>query len=506
MKRLMTALLAALLLLTACQPTPEAAVVVQKDMDRMIDQAQEGPALTDAPKLSLKERRAIPDALSFSQTGANGKLAVKVDAVVTAPDVPFPIVRAEAAEFSQETVTAFWNAFIGDTPMFEPNLVQTKADIEQKILYLRQVQAGIIDGLYTSEEAQEEIDALEAAYPSAPDSVDMVPATPELKRISVDIGEHRNVAHYYGLQAENGEQRLSFHVINHRDNKEPIELKDYDRKGNEAGSTVLGVSRHARLQCLRMNDLGSRCLTAVNNNVGIMRVERDSPLPEMASAFISLTPAEAATEAEAFLAEVGLGEVMAISDIYLINDRDEHNGRPEAKAFAYEIFFTRMIHGAPCANVINAHESSRTDISSRTYAPTWGYERFNLLVDDTGIFDICWSAPVALIETVMESSALKPFGEIEEIAKKMLPIIYEPEAREEVVKSIDISIDCISLGLWRVTEPDHFDRGLYIPVWNFFGTRSETAGMYFEFTNISSGSMLTINAIDGSIIDVELGY
>lgn len=38
--------------LIACQPTPEAAVVVQKDTDKMIEKAQSTPATTDAPYLS----------------------------------------------------------------------------------------------------------------------------------------------------------------------------------------------------------------------------------------------------------------------------------------------------------------------------------------------------------------------------------------------------------------------------------------------------------------------
>ena len=51
MKRLMTALLAALLLLTACQPTPEAAVVVQKDFDQLKEKAKMDG--NRAPGLSL---------------------------------------------------------------------------------------------------------------------------------------------------------------------------------------------------------------------------------------------------------------------------------------------------------------------------------------------------------------------------------------------------------------------------------------------------------------------
>ena len=490
--------------LTACQPTPEAAVVVRKDTDKMIEKAQSTPATTDAPTLSLKERYAIPDALSYTQTGASGKLNISVEAVVTAPNGELPIVRVEAAEFSQETVTAFWNAFIGDTPMFEQNYVQTKSDIEKAILYYKQVQAGMIDGLETPEEAQEKIDTLEAAYPSAPDSVEPVPATPELKRIPVDLGEYRNVAHYYGLHATNNEQRLFFNVHNHYDNTKAIEIKGYDRNGNQTGSTILGVSRRASLHCMRMNDRGGVCYI----NADAMRMERGDALPEQASAFISLTPAEAAAAVEAFIAKVGLADVMAVSDIYLCNDRDELNGRPEASAFAYEIFCTRLIHGTQCANILNAHESSQTAIKHDAFAPTWGYESFKFRVDDTGIFDISWTSPVASTETVTEDSALKPFHEIEEIAKKMLPIIFEPDAKDKRVKSIDISIDRVTLSLWRIAEQDRFDHGLYIPVWNFFGTRSETITILpdRDFTNVTNGAMLTINAIDGSIIDVELGY
>ena len=199
---------------------------------------------------------------------------------------------------------------------------------------------------------------------------------------------------------------------------------------------------------------------------------------------------------------------MAVSDIYLCNDRDELNGRPETSAFAYEIFCTRLIHGTQCANILNAHESSQTAIKHDAFAPTWGYESFKFRVDDTGIFDISWTSPVASTETVTEDSALKPFHEIEEIAKKMLPIIFEPDAKDKRVKSIDISIDRVTLSLWRIAEQDRFDHGLYIPVWNFFGTRSETITILpdRDFTNVTNGTMLTINAIDGSIIDVELGY
>ena len=44
----------------------------------------------------------------------------------------------------------------------------------------------------------------------------------------------------------------------------------------------------------------------------------------------------------------------------------------------------------------------------------------------------------------------------------------------------------------RVLEPDSLDSGVIIPVWDFYGPSGET--------------YLTINAIDGTVIDRQYGY
>ena len=55
----------------------------------------------------------------------------------------------------------------------------------------------------------------------------------------------------------------------------------------------------------------------------------------------------------------------------------------------------------------------------------------------------------------------------------------------------------------RVKEKNVGDSGVLVPVWDFFGTQA--------FDDITIGqdgyqSLLTINAVDGSIIDRDLGY
>ena len=72
-----------------------------------------------------------------------------------------------------------------------------------------------------------------------------------------------------------------------------------------------------------------------------------------------------------------------------------------------------------------------------------------------------------------------------------------------------LNIDRIQLELQRVTEENAIEYGLVIPVWNFYG---EYVSEY-EWATFSSkppydlpGALLTINAVDGSVIDPQKGY
>ncbi|HWS30417.1 MAG TPA: DUF6034 family protein [Clostridia bacterium] len=502
MKKRIVFALAALFLLTACQATPEADIVVQKNTEQMIEAAKETPEAT-ADK-TLAELYGIPEGLSFTDTGADGKLTITVEATVSAPEKPLPIVRVEAAQFSQETVTMFWNAFLGDTPMMETVYEQTKADIEESILYYKQVQAGSIDGMMTPEEAQEYIDELEARYASAPDSMEPIPADGMLKTVTEDfseIGGH-GIAHYEGIDAMSEDGAYYFSVRNDRDNTEPISWSDYNAQGKETGSTTVPVSRGANLSCT-YDAFKAHYINVGNSGRVPLRVDRTDALPREATALLKLTPAEAAQSVEAFLRAAGIGETMGISDIFLINDKEERNGRPEATGYAYNVVCMRLAGGIPGVYLPNAHTSGGG--AKTEFAPSWGYEELIFLIGDEGILSVNWYAPVKITETVSDAATLKSFSEIAEIAKKMFAVKYEPEAKNEHILSLEITVDRVTLSLQRVAEQDRFDHGLLVPVWNFFGVyTAEYSGE--GYVDVESGSLLSINAINGSIIDPELGY
>ena len=89
----------------ACQPTPEKAVVVKKDTERMIEQAAQPSNGAAIDEVGIPEGR-----YTFSAEGLNGRLRINVDAEIEAPAAQaMPIVRVEQGGFSQELVTKIFS-------------------------------------------------------------------------------------------------------------------------------------------------------------------------------------------------------------------------------------------------------------------------------------------------------------------------------------------------------------------------------------------------------------
>ena len=74
-----------------------------------------------------------------------------------------------------------------------------------------------------------------------------------------------------------------------------------------------------------------------------------------------------------------------------------------------------------------------------------------------------------------------------------------------------LSLSHLIIGYARIYEPStDAHTGLLVPVWDFFGTRKIESDYYgdnySDTTDDPTWSYLTINAVDGSIIDRGLGY
>ena len=102
MKKAFILTIATLFLLTACQATPEAPVVIQKDMEQMIEKAASAPDALEAAASSLREQTQTPDAVQYSDT-AYERLRIEVDTVVTVPDATAMPILLSLIHISEPT-------------------------------------------------------------------------------------------------------------------------------------------------------------------------------------------------------------------------------------------------------------------------------------------------------------------------------------------------------------------------------------------------------------------
>ena len=172
----------------------------------------------------------------------------------------------------------------------------------------------------------------------------------------------------------------------------------------------------------------------------------------------------------------------------------------------YVIYYSRTINGTPLTYTMDAG-GALEDMDSTM--ETWAYENLYFYVNADGIDSMTYCNPYTIGETKTENLSLLPFSEIMNIYEKMMIVTNADNLTYE--NSRVFNIDRIVLGYARIYEPStDAHTGLLVPVWDFFGSRkidSEYDGeTCSDTTDWPTWSFLTINAVDGSIIDRSLGY
>ena len=471
-----TAVLIALLLavsLCACQPTPEQAVVVEKDSDTMLEKAEKEEA--NLPDVSLAEQYGIPETYQAQIQSADGDLNIAVDAQVVVPQSnAMPIYRVRRGGFSQELIDAFYEELCGDAEMWEPVSVRTKEEIEQQIIGLKE---GIME--FSSRnpddpvipEMEAAIEQAEKEYATAPDT------RPEPQRADGKLQE----------VTENGVTCLKMGAQE--------QLAD-GKTGRSISARIEEDNDNAHLS---YEDYRNKA-AATRTNFGLVLSEpigEDAEVPPEILEQIGLTPSEARQQVQELLDKTGSN--MVVDRVYL--QSDEQNGtvdgvvRP-AEQYIYRLECVRAVDGIPVA----WFEGSTWD-AENALSRSWWYETLGFEVNGDGIARMDWDNPLEIAEPVNEDASLLSFAEAMEIFEKMMLVTYEAEARQQ--GDIAFQIDRVTLSLQRVAEKNTQETGLLIPVWNFYGEKTvEGPVSYTE----NEESFLSINAVDGSVIDVGKGF
>ncbi len=182
----------------------------------------------------------------------------------------------------------------------------------------------------------------------------------------------------------------------------------------------------------------------------------------------------------------------------------------------YTVSLIRTVNGIPCYPY-SAYHGSDTGMDaagvSFQYDDPVLPERVEVLMKNGSIAAISWTCITETVRVENENVALLPFSEILAAFKRQIfRSIYldAPENGETPVNCMVIERICLSY--MKVKKKDAPKERYLLPVWDFLGYDYNPAYPHAESDLIgtkawfSEKSLLTVNAIDGSILDRDAGY
>lgn len=507
MKRIVPILLAAALFTSGCASAQAADATGQKNTDQIVmiattgmetiaepaaaaTQTPETEAATETPAASspLYETLGAPTHYQVELTPSTDKLKITVDATVILPNVSaIPTVRIQARDFSQDEVTRFFHAFCGDTVMYKARTEETRAEIQERI-------DAFTEELKTATGArknkvEDNIAYYQKEYEKAPETIVDEVTDGTLYEDQLGIQEEY-LAKYMRLNArefpatENDGQ--SFGARNNYYEKNTKSGYDFEIGAN------IGYSRHSLWGLL----LG------VYPNEYLLD---ESAVPAAAIGDLTMTPYEARALVESFWMENGFTD-MAVSGVYLASNQNKENMTVES----YDLLGESHAYIVTCGKSVNG----MVPLSSDTIwdDQPWSNECCCFTITDKGIQQFRWVSPNTYLETVTNDTAMLPFAQIDEIFRKMMLVKYESDASGNATCQLfSYHVDRVALEWQRMIEQGSSDTGLMIPAWNFYGTfdYQYVDGFHTDSNTITQGfplPLLSINAIDGSVIDPREGY
>ena len=531
MKKLLvfTILVTAAATFAACQATPEQPIVVQKDLEQMIQQGmgedspeqttqQQTPEQTTAqPQISYAELCAhygVPE--RYETTITEGSLTINCDVQIELPEtLQLPMVRVEAGRFSQEKIYTFFNALIGDTTMYLSPEQADKAYYLRKILECQKKIAALTNEEMVSS-LKESIIELKKEYEAAPEDLELIEAdgTLETRKLNDDTETiSGSFTRFYASSAPFEYNAMMFSVQNDPEYDKDGAYSFLDEEGNTQIVSPWSCSRLEFEREGRYTDYGTGRLGRKLKDVTELSLSGGA----VADCMLSTTPQQARRVVETFMTEVGMDDVI-IDSVSLYSSKQEispemiermkEDGRyiedstPETQAFVFRLL--RQVSGVRVESV--ARWSSQSSVDGMDVGKEWSYEMLEIAVDDKGIANICWEAPLDVSEIMTENTVILPWSDVEGVFEKMIMIQFANNINNSE-RTVTIDITRVSLSLRRIMEHDSYTTGLLVPVWNFFGTITSRKDDSDPHTKeYDSYPLITINAIDGTVIDIGKGY
>ncbi len=204
---------------------------------------------------------------------------------------------------------------------------------------------------------------------------------------------------------------------------------------------------------------------------------------------VKISAEEAQKGAEAFLKELGIQnmglayrEKARIINIYTTKNISE----------GWSLTFRRNDGGSTPEDLESVPASGGLSLKTDEYAERWEMETIAIFIDEYGVREFDWSFPLAVTEVMNKNVPLMPFDQMKEVIRNAVKYGFS-NADKGWLNGNDYYMTIDKIVLSNVLAPimDDPQHQMMIPAWFVYYTDV-----------IGAKSVIAINAIDGSSIDL----
>ena len=456
-----------------------------------INDSNNSSSAASAAKTTIRDLINAPQTYKSQVTDDSAKLVVNTDATVEIPDVDkISAISVTPAEVTQDLLDRITDAFFSDATLYTADsyYVQTKSEIKEILDGLKEdVANGNLDpnnwgtdddGNYIYD-IYADIEYWESEYETAPEAKTLVEGRPVAGVASqASDGQIMEENSFSGVAVMNDGSKYYYKTYSSGSDTLAVRIKKTAKAGGEALPTDTSWFDYT-------------------DSNGFQKPTEES---------IGLSLENAKKLVQEKVDKMGITDLQCTGWDHAVCTNLEDDNTLSNIGTGYHIYYNRVINGVPITQTMDSG-GNLEDMDSTM--ETWSYESLEFFVDKDGIASVAYRDPYIIGETKTENLSLLPFSEIMKTYEKMMVVTNADNMEYENSRVYDI--DRIVLGYARIYEPSKdAHTGLLVPVWDFFGTRkTETeydGESYSDTTDYPTWSYLTINAVDGSIIDRSLGY
>jgi len=501
MKRIIILLFAVLMLL-ACQPTPDHDAVKQKDTNVLIDTVLSEQTETEADNPPAPVKAQFPERFQCDAYTDIKNVHIVADVPLRVfSDGGFPLIRVERTGIDMADQYEMIKRCFGTDQLYiwqERRL--TKKEIAERIVTLLEWES-------TAEQRHKEWDGTEEDWEFVANQMHSdLAELQEQFRTMTDDEQQAPFAKWDGSPCPKGEV---YYIV-----ADPYNTGEYNPPYDLAVAHVETNQPYPSVEYSNMLSSTPVIETLKDIAEGTKRIPKEEYHLKQNGATISAQ--QAIDKAMRIVDGFGTFDVI---DVQWCNDADQDgDAKGKVHHWFYTVRLSRVYEGACtttsaewCTNDNDDNAEEQQDY----FISNWGDEVISARVDRDGtLLGFTWSGKLNPTEVLSVNTPLLPYDEIVEILKAQVNRVFSWDDHQDGT----LLIDDVQLGLMRIREKNNMESGLLIPVWYFTGA-FQYADRYAE-ARLKKGfsehqaqqqdyndfPLLVINAIDGSIIDPDKGY